>query len=180
MTTPIELVPLKCIHCNTPIAAQIDEVAWVCEQCGQGLQIDEEQGLVPLDIRYADGIQPGKKGRPFWVVEGRVSLDRKTYSGIGNKTGEAERFWDQPRRFFIPAFDIALEDLVVIGPQMLRHHPELQTGPAASFLPVTLSNADISPLAEFIVVAIEAERKDKVKSIEYSLSLGEAQLWVIP
>jgi hypothetical protein len=33
--------------------------------------------------------------------------------------------------------------------------------------------------AEFLVIAIEAERKDQVKKIEFSLELGEPRLWIL-
>ena len=34
---PVELVPLLCVRCQAPVPARPGEVAWVCEQCGQGL-----------------------------------------------------------------------------------------------------------------------------------------------
>jgi hypothetical protein len=180
VTTPIELLALKCTQCSTPIPAQLDEVAWVCDQCGQGLQLDEEHGLRKLDVRFAEGIQPEKKGKPFWVVEGQVDLDRKTYGVFGKKTDEAEQYWSQARRFFIPAFDISLEDLIRIGTQMLNHHPALKPGQPAAFEPVTTSPRDVQYLTEFIVLAVEAERKDKIRTIEFSLEISTPQLWILP
>jgi len=103
MQAPVELVPLRCLRCDTPVPAEPDEVAWLCAQCGQGLLLDEAKGLAALEIQTAAGIPPGALGRPFWVASGQVRLQRETHEGfIGRRTGQAERFWAEPRRFFVP------------------------------------------------------------------------------
>ena len=56
MDRPIELVPLVCIQCSTAIPAGVEEVAWVCAQCGQGMYLDEARGLEALDIHYSEDI----------------------------------------------------------------------------------------------------------------------------
>ena len=110
MDRPVELVPLVCLRCSTPIPAGIDEVAWVCSQCGQGLILDETNALQPLEVHYAAGIPQNTPGKPYWMAEGQVNaLQRETYDS-GRKGGqEAEQYWSQPRRFFVPAFARGLE-----------------------------------------------------------------------
>jgi hypothetical protein len=179
METPVELIPLNCIRCGTPIPAEINEVAWVCRQCDQGQQLGED-GLLPLEIHYAHGLQPSKKGYPFWVCEGSVTLDRETYGVFGKKTKDALRFWEQPRQFIIPAYPYPLDEFSRRGVQWLQNHPTLQPGPAAEFVPVTVSAADVPAWAEFLVMALEAERKDKVKTVKFSLQLTRPHLWILP
>ncbi len=178
MVRPIELIPLVCVQCSTRLPAQPDEVAWVCPQCGQAQLLDDDDGLTPLTIRYAAGITPGSKGNPFWVAKGQASLRRETYSG--NKDRDAQVFWSQPRWFFVPAFNCSLETLVGTGARLLLQPPQLQPGPAAAFEPVTLPLADVTATAEFIVMAIEADRKDKVKQIQLKLALEPPALWILP
>ncbi|MBN2549246.1 MAG: hypothetical protein JXB15_08820 [Anaerolineales bacterium] len=177
MDKPIELVPLVCLRCSTPVPAEIEEVAWACAQCGQGMMLDEDQGLLPLEINCAAGIAPNVPGKPFWVADGRVALKRETYD---RQTGESEQFWSQPRRFLIPAFNSTLENLINLGTSLLLQPPSLQPGPAARFEPVTLSPNNILPIAEFIVIAIEANRKDKLKKVDFSLQLSPPVLWILP
>ena len=179
MNAPVELIPLKCIRCDTPIPAGLDEVAWACRQCGQGQQIGED-GLASLEIHFAQGIQPPRKGHPYWVCEGRVNLERQTYSGLGKKTKDAEQFWGQPRKFFVPAFSYPLEDFTRVGVQWLQQSPALSSGPVVEFEPVTVASEDIQAWVEFLVLALEAERKDKVKSVRFTIQLGEPQLWILP
>lgn len=178
MDKPVELIPLVCIQCSTPVPAQPDEVAWVCSQCGQGLALDYEKGLKSLEIHYASGIAPNTKGHPFWVADGQVSVQRMTYSG--NQDRESQSFWGQPHRFFIPAYTCPIETVIQQGIRFLAGPPELQAGPAQAFEPVTLSGEDMKALAEFVVMAVEAGRKDKLKELHFNLTLDPPSLWVLP
>ncbi|MBN1147605.1 MAG: hypothetical protein JXA78_10145 [Anaerolineales bacterium] len=181
MDKPIELTPLVCLRCSTAVPAEIDEVAWVCAQCGQGLALDEEDGLKLLEVNYAAGIPANTRGKPYWVVEGRVQgLRRESYRGGGKESQQAEEFWGQPRHFFIPAYRASLETLLERATQLLLQPPPLQPGPAAPFEPVTLFMEDIRLAAEFIVMAVEAGRKDRLKKVDFSLQLSPAVLWVLP
>lgn len=178
MDQSIDLVPLVCMKCNTRIPAEINEVAWVCEQCGQGLLLDQIKGLVPQEVNYASEIVPNTKGKPYWVAEGHVSdLKRETYD---QQSGEAEQFWSQPHRFFIPAYTSTLEDLLRQATALLLQPPTLQPGPSVHFEPVTMPVEDVMAGAEFIVMAIEAGRKDKLKNVDFALQLSSPVLWILP
>jgi len=63
---------------------------------------------------------------------------------------------------------------------MLLDPPRLSAGPATPFDAVTLYRADLSAAAEFILIAIEAERKDKIKRIDFELQLPRPVLWILP
>lgn len=179
MDQPVKLVPLLCVKCQMPVPAQPGEVAWVCGQCGQGLQIDVRQGVLPLEVNYAAGIASNAIGKPCWVTDGRVIFDkRQTYSG--NEDHEAQNFWGKPRQFFVPAFDAPLESLLGLGSKLLEQPPSLEPGPTARFEPVTLALEDVKPLAEFIVMALEAGRKDKLGELLFSLELTDPVLWILP
>ena len=180
MTAPIQLVPLKCIRCETPVPAQPDEVAWVCAQCGQGLLLDKQSGLSPLKVRFATGGAARERGDPFWVAEGRVSLQRKKDPAFGNKDRDAHQFWSRPRRFFVPAYTCSLDTLINQGTGLLRRPPELEAGEPLPFAPVTLLPQDVAAVIDFIVVAIEAERSDKIKLVNLTAQLSEPSLWILP
>jgi hypothetical protein len=173
-------VPLVCLKCSTPVPAEPDEVAWVCSQCGQGLLLDVEKGLEPLIVQYAAGIPAGARGKPFWVVDVQVILQgRETYSMI-NQNGAAAQAWAAPRRFFVPAFECPLETMQGIGARLLLQPPALQAGPRAAFEPVVVSPVDVKPLAEFIVMAVEAGRSDSLKRLQFDLRLSAPALWILP
>jgi len=177
---PIELVPLVCIQCSTAIPAGVEEVAWVCSQCGQGMVLDEAHGLEALDIHYSADIPPNSAGKPYWVADGQVTMERKTYGSTGNHGEAAKQFWGQSRRFFVPAFQAPLESLLEIAKGMLLNPPQLSSGPGTPFEAITLYRDDLLAAADFIVIAIEAERKDKIKSIDFELKLSKPVLWILP
>ena len=102
MDRPVELVPLMCLRCSTPLPAEPDEAAWVCANCGQGMHLDLKVGLERLDLNYHAAIAPGATGRPYWVVEGRVNLRKRDSYGSGDsagceqQTGEPDRTSSSP------------------------------------------------------------------------------------
>ena len=179
MNRPVELIPMLCIRCQAPLPAQPDEVAWVCQPCQQGQQLSEEGNLQALEVHYAASIPAAATGRPFWVAQGRVQIrQRQTYQG--NQSRDAQAFWQTPRLFFVPAYALPLEQLVQTGTERLRQPPALQPGPPAAFSPVNFLPSDVRPLAEYIILAIEAGRKDDLRSLEFDLQLDPPQLWVLP
>jgi hypothetical protein len=179
MPETVQLVPLLCCKCQTAIPAGVDEVAWVCPTCGQGLLLSDEHATQPLEVRYAAGIQPGQLGRPFWVVTGNVSMRVREIFRSGDQGGQARDFWATPRTFYIPAYASTLDQTIETGTRMLLSPPNLQAGPAAAFLPVMTPPNDVQPYAEFIIMGIEAGRRDQLKQVIFDLQLGEPQLWVM-
>lgn len=179
MEKPVELVPLRCVKCQAPVPAGVDEVAWACAQCGQGLLLDEERGLVALDVHYAGGIPPHAKGRPFWVASGRVELLREAYTRSAEMEA-AQRYWGEARRFFVPAYTCPMETVLTLGNQYIVSPPAMEPGTAAPFEAVTLALEDMRALAEFIVLAVEAGRSDRLKRVEIDLELEEPALWILP
>ena len=180
MTTSIELVLLKCVRCGTFVPAEEDEVAWVCAQCGQGLQLTPA-GLSPLTVNWA-AAQPGAarevRWLPFWVFTGTANFYRRESYGGQN---QPDKLWNSPRRFYIPAFPAPLEQMETLGADLTRKQLALTAGPAIGLLKnCTLFPDDARHAAEFVVLTIEADRKDKLKNVEFTLDLNEPELWVLP
>lgn len=179
MDRPIELVPLLCIQCSVPIQAGIDEIAWACENCGRGQMLDEIEGLTSLEIFFSADIPPNSLGKPYWITRATVSLQREAYGILGKQNGVANRFWSHPRQFFIPAFASSLEDMIATGKRLLIDPPSLHSGPPVKFEAVTLHKDDVISAVEFIIVGIEAGRKDKVKRVDFTLDFDEPVLWIL-
>ncbi len=178
MAGTVELVPLICLRCSTPVPARPEEMAYVCTNCGQGMALHMGEGIQPVDVFFHREIMSNQIGRPFWVADGRVQVDRQMYSGDNDR--QAQEFWDQPRRFFVPAYTLPLENLLEIGAKMVKQPPKLEAGPASQFTTVSLPRADVAAVTEFIVMEVEAERRDKLKEVHLQVDLGETVLWVLP
>lgn len=182
MDRPVELIPLVCLNCGTPIPAEPEERAWVCAQCGQGQRLVEREGapasLAPVEVVYSAAAAEKGKGRPFWAAMGNVQLERSTYGA--SRTAEGEFFWAKPRRFIIPAYDCTPEEALREALQRLAQPEELQPGPPAPFQPVTLPQEDLQSLAEFLVTAVEARRKDRLRQVSVNVKLDAPALWILP
>jgi hypothetical protein len=178
MSQNVELVPMFCPKCQNAIPAGLDETAWVCSQCGQGLLLSDEKALVPFQIHFSAKLTAGKTGKPFWVVTGKANLQRSAFKG--DQSGEMRQFWQETRRFFIPAYELPLDQLVETGAAMLQGGAALpEAGPSAPFLPVVITRDDIQALAEFIVMGIEAARNDRLRELKIELTLQDPQLWIL-
>lgn len=180
MDQPVQLIPLVCTRCSTRLPANVDEVAWVCSQCGQGLLLDETSGLLPLEVHYSTAVAPGTPGRPFWVAQGTVRLQRETYQRNKQAEEQALAFWSQPRTFFIPAWSCTLQELLNQTTRLLQQTPALEEGSPVPFQPVTLSPHDVQPAVDFTVTALEADRKDALRTLQATVQLGPAALWILP
>ncbi|MCS6908063.1 MAG: hypothetical protein RML93_09315 [Anaerolineales bacterium] len=180
MTLTVELIPLNCLRCDLPIPAEVEEVAWICRNCGASMTLTEAGELIPCEIFFAADLSPRQKGKPFWVAEGKVKLMRESYTAIGKSDREAEAFWSRPRLFFVPAYSCELQEMLAVGIHLLTNPPSLVRGPSTDFLPITHSAADFRPFAEFLIIALEAARKDKVKTVHFELELQPPVLWILP
>lgn len=178
MSGGIELVALQCLRCAAPIPAAPDEVAWVCATCGQGLLLDEDKGVAQLDVHFARASQEGSATwLPFWVTSGTVHIaSRQTY---GDNRG-ADELWAEPRMFVLPAFDCSLEEAGTWGTSFLRRPPSLAPGPAGRLQRVTVDPAGAQALAQFVVLTVEAERRDHLKAVTFVVDLEAPDLWVLP
>jgi hypothetical protein len=176
---PVRLIPLTCVRCQAPVPARLDEVAWVCQQCDQGLLIDDRQGARALDVFFSSRLRPGSQGRPFWVASGEVTIQRReTYQK--NEGRAAQQFWSSPRLFYVPAWATGLEEVVSTGVELLKNPEPMQPGAPMPFLPVVTLPVDLQALAEFIIFSIEAERRDALKRVDFALTLQPPQLWIMP
>lgn len=175
---PIRLIPLICPNCQSPLPAKVDERAWVCETCQRGLLLASDGTLCAQDIFFSNQMKPGEKGRPYWVSPGQVTIsERSTYGG--SRSQESQQFWAVPRLFFIPAFETSFEQVVASGVDLLHRPLQVQPGPPGPFLPVVTPPEDLRTLAEFMVYSLEAERKDALKTLKFTVRLDPPQLWVI-
>ncbi len=176
----VELVALKCVKCETMIQANEEEVAWTCPQCGQG-NLLAPAGLLPLPVHWCVS-RPGQtqlKWLPFWVFTADVNVTgRQTYGG----NQQPDKLWNQQCRFYIPAFTASLEQMEKLGADLTKAQPKLTAGLAAgSLADCTLPPDDAISAAEFVVITIEADRRDKLRELHFAINTqGDPELWLLP
>ena len=178
MNTSVTLNLLKCPQCSTPVPAEENEMAWTCATCGAGLQLGAN-GLAPLPVHWAVSppSQRPDNSRPFWVFPGSVRFgNRISFSGHA----EPEALWNNPVRFFVPAYACPLAQLQSLGADLTRRQPALTPGPAGVLKGCTFAPEDAQKAVEFVVLTIEAARPDKLRTVQFTPTLGAPELWVLP
>ena len=182
----MKLLALRCPNCAEPLKLDNDAIVIACHSCFKPVAI-AANGPQLMKIWFAT-MDPDQKQVdkwvPFWVYEGRVNiLQRETQSGWRSNDEDAGRFWDSTRQLFIPAWDLDLHRAQDIGSRMIVNQPQFNF--VAQPTKYELVEAAVKPddaerLLEFIVLAIEARRKDWLKNLEFKIDVGKPQLWAMP
>lgn len=83
----------------------------------------------------------------------------------------------------MPAWDIQPHTAQSVGTRLIQNPPELKlvSRPTGAHLEAANVDAnDARKLLEFIVLAIEARRKDWLKDLDFRLDVDDAKLWALP
>lgn len=180
-SSSVQLARMLCVKCNTPVPAEENEIAWACAKCQQGLLLTPT-GLAPVTVQWA-ALKPGTANArwlPFWSFTGRVQFQRR--QSFGGRA-DPDKLWESPQRFFIPAYELPLKDLEDLGAALLKRGLRPTPGPApagGALSACSLFPQDAQQAAEFVVLTIEAERRDKLKQIEFTIETTEPELWLLP
>ena len=66
-----------------------------------------------------------------------------------------------------------------MGIKLLRQPERMEPGSPVQFHPVVVDPGDVHAIAEFIVMSVEAERKDALKELKVDIKLDPPQLWIL-
>jgi hypothetical protein len=182
----MKLIPLRCPNCNEPLKPDNDTVVFGCTNCHTPVHISPD-GPKKVAIRYAIWSKDKSNTQiwvPFWVFEGQVQiLRRDTQGGSRSSSKDSKKMWGVPRRLYVPAWDLSLHTAQEVGSKMTQRQPAMQfIEPPADreLVSASVTQADALNLLEFIVLAIEARRRDWLKDLKFKLNVGEPELWGLP
>ena len=54
MSAPVELIPFNCLRCGYALPAALDEIAWVCSQCGEAAFASREVDAIQAALASLD------------------------------------------------------------------------------------------------------------------------------
>ena len=186
----MKLLLLRCPTCQRPLKANDHDLVLLCPACFAVVAIQDD-GLSLAKIQFA---QPSNspaepvEWRPYWIFNGQVTLHkREVQSKDGffgnNSAAEAEKLWGQPRRLYVPAWELPLATVQEIGCRLIVAQPDYTpvAQPAAPKLPpAVLAAADAQKVLEFIIMAIEARRPDMLRTLQFSIQINDVTLWALP
>ena len=182
----MKLIALRCPNCNHGLKPGNEDILLACPNCQIPVAIAVD-GPRRVKVRFA---LPSKDEAnvqewvPFWVFEGIVKVTaRKTQGGWRSKDKDSMRLWGSPRRFYVPAWDLNVHTAQEVGSRFIVSQPEFTTvnqPKQINLAPAVVKPADAKKILEFIILAIEARRKDWLKEFAFILEVGKPQLWTLP
>jgi len=181
----MKLILLDCPNCSHPLQPDNDDIVFACPNCHLAVHLGAE-GPEITSIRYAlRRADKGDKGvwAPFWVFDGKVKIRKRETQGRRSNTKDSLKTWEALRRFYVPAWDLNIHTAQDVGTKLTLQQPDLDyiEQPAeVKLVPATVSPADALKLLEFIVLAIEARRKDWLKELVFDIDVGEPILIGLP
>ena len=180
----MKLVLLRCPNCARPLAPDNDDVVFMCTNCFTSVSIDQ-RGVQVANVRFALPTRADVRTQrwlPYWVYHGRVKmLNRETQGRSDNKASQLQ--WANPQRMYVPAWAISMQVAQEIGSKLIQRQPAarfIERPEGAYMEAAVVSPEDAMRLLEFIILAIEARRKDWLKALDFQIDAAEPELWAMP
>lgn len=179
----MKLLLLRCPRCNHALSPGQDDQVIQCPNCRAAVAINDG-GLALLPAQYvaATVAQPAS-WLPFWVYRGKVTIKERKTQGGHSAEKDAQEFWAQPKRVYIPAWACDLIEARDLVELLLEKQPFMEAiipPEGASFEPAVVTPADARKLLELVIVSIEAERNDWMETLDFDLRLDSEALWLLP
>jgi hypothetical protein len=152
------------------------DTIFFCSHCGDaavleedGLSTVESGALLPSPGRHA------QVWRPAWRLEARVRVHQRVRAS-GRKT----EGWEGSRVFFVPAFDLPLEELTRLCRALSEAAETVVEVPREPIHGGTLASEDAVTLVRHILIGDEVRRSDLVASVVVDIEEPEFRLFAIP
>jgi hypothetical protein len=180
----MKLILLRCPNCARQLAPDNDDVVFMCTNCFTSVSMDEG-GLRATEVRFAlppKGDIRARQWMPFWVYESQVRVLKRETQGRSDREA-SDLQWAKPLRMFVPAWEISMQVAQDVGSRLIQRQPVVKfvERPETAYMaPAVVTPEDALRLLEFIVLAIEARRRDWLKAIDFRIEAGEPELWAMP
>ncbi len=172
----LRLVNLDCPSCGSAMRGEGLDTIFFCSHCGgaavlgnQGLETVEGAALVPAPGRRA------QVWRPAWRAEVDVKVHARVRSGGSETPG-----WAGRRVFFIPAFDLALDDLTRLSRALSEVAGATAQVPREPIRGGTLAFDDALTLIRHILIGDEVRRSDMLASVAVDVDEVSRSLVALP
>ena len=138
------------------------DTIFFCSHCGdaavlddEGLQTVESTALLPALGRHA------RVWRPAWRVEVDVRVHQRVRADGRQTPG-----WEGRKTFFIPAFDLSLDDMTRLSRALAEASESTAEVPREPIHGGTLSSEDALTFIRHILIGDEVRRSDMLASVD--------------
>lgn len=152
------------------------DTIFFCSHCG-GAAVLESHGLEPVE---GTGLlpAPGRRAqlwRPAWRAEVDVKIHQRVRYGGSETPG-----WEGRRVFYIPAFDLPLDDLTRLSRALSEVSGAVAEVPREPIHGGTLAFDDALVLIRHILIGDEVRRSDMLASVIVDLTMVSRSLVALP
>lgn len=172
----LHLVKLDCPSCGSAMRGEGLDTIFFCSHCGDGAVLDEESlqtvestALLPSPGRHA------RAWRPAWRVEVDVRVHHRVRAD-----GRTTPDWAGRRTFFIPAFNLRLDDLTRLSRALAEVPEPTAEVPREPIHGGTLAYEDAMTLIRHILIGDEVGRSDMLASVTVDLDEIDRRLVALP
>jgi len=157
----LKLVNLDCPSCGSAMRGEGFDTIFFCEHCGHAAVLGDE-GLDPIE---SSALLP-KEGRRVrqWRPAWRIEVDVKVHDRVG-AGGRTTPGWEGRRVFFIPAFELPLEDLTRLSRALSEVAETVAEVPREPIHGGMLALDDALTLIRHILIGDEVRRSDMLASV---------------
>ncbi|MEN8164154.1 MAG: hypothetical protein ABFS37_08495 [Acidobacteriota bacterium] len=170
------LINLDCPACGSAMAAGPHDILFLCSHCGSGavlgnteLELVDSTALMPV---------PGRRAmvwRPGWSIEANVIVQDRRRTG-----GRVTPGWSGLRRFVIPAFPLALEDLTPLARALSSNAGATGEVPKEPCQGGTLDLVDALVFVRYLIVGSEVEKPDNLATLKVEISPVSQRIVALP
>ena len=160
------LVNLDCPSCGSAMKGEGRDTLFFCSHCGRAAVL-EADGLAPVDgtaLLPAPGRHPNV-WRPGWRLEVEVRVHQRRCADGRETPG-----WEGRRLFFIPAFELALDDLGRLARALSGISETTGEVPREPVRGGTLSHGDALVFVRHLLVGDEVRRSDMLASVSVDVT----------
>ncbi len=181
----MKLLALNCPVCGQRLLPKSRDVLVMgCGNCGTAVSIDPDKGIEQTTVQFAQtGSESVEAWVPLWVFDAQVKIkSRQTRQRDGRSEKASQALWGTPRRLFVPAWTLNMKVARQLGTKMVEKQPQLQAiekPDGVQMAEAVVAQEDALKLLEFIVLSIEADRKDWLTNLQFDIETRSTELWVV-
>ncbi|MBS1493540.1 MAG: hypothetical protein JST55_08515 [Bacteroidetes bacterium] len=180
-----KLVAIKCKSCDSGLVVSLNDNITYCQSCGSGWEIIDGE-LHPIEINFAAAAMRGDGElvyKPFWLVTANINILERESSGgfFSNLFGGSKEQTSGTIKFYIPAFTCELEKMKNLALAFTSSNPVASPQKFNTRLVgFNYGKEDAKKLAEFLLITIEAEKSDTIKTFRYDMNFEKLEILGIP
>jgi len=180
-----KLEAVKCRSCGSGLVIEVNDNIVYCSSCGSGFEIVDGE-LTPIEINFAAAAIRSEGEmiyKPFWLLKVKVDVLERKAKGefLKNLFGGSGEMTAGDITFYIPAFYCHLDTMKNLSSQFTLRHPVASPQKYnVKLVGFAFGKEDAKKLAEFILISLEAEKGDTIKSFKYEMKYNSMEILGIP